>query len=138
MAVEHVDDELWNEFHRVVNMTSGELREWLLTRAADEDGAVEAGTALELPRQVGERDEEPFELQVRDVHGGLLRRFSRPTFTPLRVRPLSRGGGHRPAAATLGMSFSFQCDGRTLPPGLPKERLAGGAVPPIERRRRRA
>ena len=42
MAVEHVDDELWNEFHRVVNMTSGELREWLLTRAADEDGGGRA------------------------------------------------------------------------------------------------
>ena len=28
---EHVDDDLWNEFHRVVNMTSRELREWLET-----------------------------------------------------------------------------------------------------------
>jgi hypothetical protein len=44
MAVEHVDDELWNEFHRVVNMTSQELRDWLLTRSVDEDGAVEPGT----------------------------------------------------------------------------------------------
>ena len=44
MAVEHVDDELWNEFHRVVNMTSHELRDWLLTRSVDEDGAVEPGT----------------------------------------------------------------------------------------------
>ena len=44
MAVEHVDDDLWNEFHRVVNMTSQELRDWLLTRAADEDGAVAPGT----------------------------------------------------------------------------------------------
>lgn len=31
------DDELWNEFHRVVNMTSRELEEWLRTRSADED-----------------------------------------------------------------------------------------------------
>ena len=38
------DDELWNEFHRVVNMTSHELRDWLLTRSVDEDGAVEPGT----------------------------------------------------------------------------------------------
>jgi hypothetical protein len=44
MAVEHVDDELWNEFHRVVNMTSQELRDWLVTRSVDEDGAVEPGT----------------------------------------------------------------------------------------------
>lgn len=28
------DDELWEEFHRVVNMTSRELAEWLRTRSA--------------------------------------------------------------------------------------------------------
>lgn len=28
------DDELWNEFHRVVNMSSRELEEWLRTRSA--------------------------------------------------------------------------------------------------------
>src|SRR5919112_4897722 len=44
MAVEHVDDEVWNEFHRVVNMTAQELRDWLMTRSVDEDGAVEPGT----------------------------------------------------------------------------------------------
>src|SRR3954453_16934732 len=44
MAVEHVDDELWNDFHRVVNMTSQELRDWLGTRSVEEDGAVEPGT----------------------------------------------------------------------------------------------
>jgi hypothetical protein len=26
---ERVDDSLWNEFHRVVNMTSRELEDWL-------------------------------------------------------------------------------------------------------------
>jgi hypothetical protein len=31
-----VDDELWEEFHRVVNMTSRELRDWLIVRDADE------------------------------------------------------------------------------------------------------
>jgi hypothetical protein len=44
---EHVDDELWDEFHRVVNMTSRELSEWLMTRSAGEDAEVEpdhAGT----------------------------------------------------------------------------------------------
>jgi hypothetical protein len=43
---EHVDDELWNEFHRVVNMTSRELSEWLRTRSANED-------AEEVPDQAG-------------------------------------------------------------------------------------
>lgn len=28
------DDELWDEFHRVVNMSSRELAEWLRTRSA--------------------------------------------------------------------------------------------------------
>jgi Protein of unknown function (DUF3140) len=41
-----VDDGLWNEFHRVVNMTSRELQDWLQTRSADED-------AEELPDQAG-------------------------------------------------------------------------------------
>lgn len=41
-----VDDELWDEFHRVVNMTSRELAEWLRTRSAGED-------AEELPGQAG-------------------------------------------------------------------------------------
>lgn len=29
---------LWDEFHRVVNMTSEELEDWLRTRSAEEDG----------------------------------------------------------------------------------------------------
>ena len=41
-----VDDELWDEFHRVVNMTSRELEEWLRTQNAHEDFE-------ELPDQVG-------------------------------------------------------------------------------------
>jgi hypothetical protein len=31
------DDQLWQEFHTVVNMTSRELSDWLRTRSADED-----------------------------------------------------------------------------------------------------
>jgi hypothetical protein len=31
-----VDPALWEEFHRVVNMTSRELMDWLRTRSADE------------------------------------------------------------------------------------------------------
>jgi len=41
-----VDDEMWDEFHRVVNMTSRELSEWLRTRDAGEDGE-------ELPDRAG-------------------------------------------------------------------------------------
>lgn len=32
----NIDDELWGEFHRVVNMSSGELEAWLLTDGAGE------------------------------------------------------------------------------------------------------
>lgn len=41
-----ITDELWDEFHRVVNMTSRELRDWLAVRDAGED--TEA-----LPDQAG-------------------------------------------------------------------------------------
>jgi Protein of unknown function (DUF3140) len=54
MAVEHVDDELWTEFHRVVNMTSHELRDWLMTRSAGEDGEVEPGTQGGLGTRTGQ------------------------------------------------------------------------------------
>ncbi|WP_420711594.1 DUF3140 domain-containing protein [Streptomyces sp. NRRL F-4489] len=32
-----MSDELWDEFHKAVNMTSRELQEWLSTQAADEE-----------------------------------------------------------------------------------------------------
>ncbi len=38
MAESHVSDELWEEFHRVVNMTSRELSEWLRAEASAPDG----------------------------------------------------------------------------------------------------
>ena len=41
-----VDDELWQEFHTVVKMTSRELEDWLRTRSADEADE-------ELPDQAG-------------------------------------------------------------------------------------
>jgi hypothetical protein len=41
-----VDEELWDEFHRVVNMTSRELEDWLRTRSADPDEEA-------LPDQAG-------------------------------------------------------------------------------------
>jgi hypothetical protein len=40
-------DQIWDDFHSVVNMTSRELREWLMTRSAAEDTEPlpdEAGT----------------------------------------------------------------------------------------------
>jgi hypothetical protein len=36
MAESRVDDELWKEFHQLVNMTSRELEEWLWTDSAGE------------------------------------------------------------------------------------------------------
>lgn len=32
-----VDEQLWTEFHRLVNMTSRQLRDWLRTRSAAPD-----------------------------------------------------------------------------------------------------
>jgi len=46
MAKTQVSDELWAEFHRVVNMTSRELAEWLRADSSSE-------TAEALPRQAG-------------------------------------------------------------------------------------
>jgi uncharacterized protein DUF3140 len=46
MAQSDVDDELWTEFHRVVNMTSRELQDWLATMDAD-------AVAETLPDQAG-------------------------------------------------------------------------------------
>ena len=49
MAAEKVSDELWEEFHRVVNMTSRELNEWNRTRTSTEEAEPfpdQAGTSL--------------------------------------------------------------------------------------------
>ena len=46
MAQDKVDDELWQEFHTVVNMTSRELVEWLRTQGATEEAEA-------LPDQAG-------------------------------------------------------------------------------------
>lgn len=51
MAESLIDDELWQEFHEVVNMTSRELSDWLRTEATAEDGRATTG----LPElEVGE------------------------------------------------------------------------------------
>jgi hypothetical protein len=46
MAVTKVSEELWQEFHRVVNMTSRELSDWMRVQSAGED-------TEELPDQAG-------------------------------------------------------------------------------------
>jgi hypothetical protein len=46
MAETAVDDHLWEEFHRVVNMSSRELADWLRTQSAGPD-------AEKLPEQAG-------------------------------------------------------------------------------------
>ena len=38
MAESHVSDDLWQEFHEVVNMTSRELSDWLVSEAAADGG----------------------------------------------------------------------------------------------------
>ncbi|MFF8846412.1 DUF3140 domain-containing protein [Streptomyces sp. NPDC015127] len=59
MAVSaHVSAELWDEFHKVVNMTSRELREWLNVDAAGEE-------TEELPDKSGR----PTGQRVLDVLG---------------------------------------------------------------------
>ncbi|MCW2835751.1 MAG: hypothetical protein JWN68_3704 [Nocardioides sp.] len=40
MAESHVTDDLWEEFHTVVNMTSRELADWLRTQATGEGGEM--------------------------------------------------------------------------------------------------
>lgn len=46
MARSDIDDDLWDEFHRVVNMTSRELSDFLRSRSAAEDSE-------EVPDQAG-------------------------------------------------------------------------------------
>jgi hypothetical protein len=41
-------EQIWDEFHQAVNMTSEELREWLLTDASGED-AFPADPDLDIP-----------------------------------------------------------------------------------------
>ncbi len=53
MAQTQISDELWTEFHTVVNMTSAELEEWLLVDASGQDSeAVPAQDEPELGRHV--------------------------------------------------------------------------------------
>ncbi|GLZ08451.1 hypothetical protein Acsp03_59170 [Actinomadura sp. NBRC 104412] len=42
-------ERLWEQFHQVVNMTSDEIRVWLLTDASNEDGAFSPDPDMHLP-----------------------------------------------------------------------------------------
>jgi hypothetical protein len=58
-----VDDDLWQEFHHYVNMTSRELEEWLRTNSAGEDAEAlpdDAGSATgqHVLRILGKRRED--------------------------------------------------------------------------------
>lgn len=46
MAQSQVSDEVWDEFHRAVNMSSATLQDWLMERGADE-------TSEEVPDRAG-------------------------------------------------------------------------------------
>ncbi|MGH3982914.1 MAG: DUF3140 domain-containing protein [Pseudonocardiaceae bacterium] len=64
------DDELWDEFHRVVNMSSRELAEWLRTRSAGPDAETfpdQAGTPTgqEVLHVLGKRRTD---LNTDDLH----------------------------------------------------------------------
>ena len=53
MAESRVSDELWQEFHDVVNMTSRELSDWLRTEATGEVTAADTSLPeLEVGEQV--------------------------------------------------------------------------------------
>ena len=54
MAESHVSDDLWQEFHTVVNMTSRELGEWLRTESTEEDGRIFAPDATLPELELGE------------------------------------------------------------------------------------
>lgn len=77
MAESIVDDQLWNEFHTLVNMTSAELRDWLATEASgeateeypDQAGAPASRTVLEVLGKRRTDLTEPDAQAMRDVIG---------------------------------------------------------------------
>lgn len=74
MAATKVSDELWEEFHRVVNMTSRELNEWLRVQSADETAESfpdEAGdpTGLQVLHILGKRRSDVTDEDIEVMHG---------------------------------------------------------------------
>jgi hypothetical protein len=88
MAAE-VTDEVWNDFHTVVNMTSRELEDWLrtesagqLTEAVPDQAGTDAGRrVLEI---LGKRRADLTEDDVRIMHKviGLVRAERDPELDP--------------------------------------------------------
>ncbi|WP_020672261.1 DUF3140 domain-containing protein [Amycolatopsis nigrescens] len=75
-AVPPEQEELWEEFHRVVNMTSRELAEWLLTSAAtpeteplpDKDAPLTGEQVLAILRKrKGDLDREDLQVMRKVV-----------------------------------------------------------------------
>ncbi|WP_051162328.1 baeRF2 domain-containing protein [Nocardia brevicatena] len=58
MAVTGVDDELWDEFHRLVNMPSQELHDWLRTEEAGAGGQPEPPLGKRVLAVLGKRRED--------------------------------------------------------------------------------
>lgn len=58
MAADKVDDELWTEFHTVVNMTSRELNDWRRSDLTDDDAAAMT-KVVETVRRERREDLEP-------------------------------------------------------------------------------
>ncbi|CAA9399565.1 MAG: hypothetical protein AVDCRST_MAG60-2009 [uncultured Nocardioides sp.] len=54
MAENTVSDDLWQEFHTVVNMTSRELSDWLRTESTGEDGQLVDPDTTPPELEVGE------------------------------------------------------------------------------------
>ena len=53
MAESHVSDDLWQEFHTVVNMTSRELADWLHLEATGEGGEMLDPDAVLPEHEIG-------------------------------------------------------------------------------------
>ncbi|MDD9207133.1 DUF3140 domain-containing protein [Georgenia sp. 10Sc9-8] len=69
MADTPITDDLWNDFHRVVNMSSRELREWLATAESGQNtDALPDQAGSERSRQILEiLDKRRTDLTEKDV-----------------------------------------------------------------------
>ena len=99
-----VDDELWDEFHQYVNMTSRELEDWLRERSATEDAEAlpdEAGTPTgrHVLAILGKRREDLTADDVR-VMRNVIRRLSDQV--NLENEPLAGDAAWRHRVMSLG------------------------------------
>src|SRR4051794_4151567 len=92
-----VDQALWDEFHRYVNMTSRELEDWLRERSSGEDAEAlpdEAGspTGQHVLHILSKRREDLTEDDARVMRNVVRRISSRSTSRTSRWRATSGGG----------------------------------------------